>query len=164
MTKKKKMPSIFTMAKNFAKDLGTYIKEGAPNVSNKQYTERLEACNKCPNLDKKSMRCTLCGCAIEHKAKWKTTICPDKPARWIPLYKDLKTPKSEKSRKAIATNKLLRKAAKKGIWDPQNPETVNPLLKRLGYDNIKFSYGGREEKKEDGGKEEKTKGKDKDNT
>ena len=30
------------------------------------------------------MRCTLCGCAVEHKAKWKTTTCPDKPTRWKP--------------------------------------------------------------------------------
>ena len=79
---KKKMPSIFKMATNFAKDLGKYIKEGAPNVSHSQYTERLDACNKCPHLDKESMRCTLCGCLIEHKAKWKTTKCPDNPPRW----------------------------------------------------------------------------------
>ena len=28
------------------------------------------------------MRCGLCGCLLEHKAKWKTTTCPDKPERW----------------------------------------------------------------------------------
>lgn len=28
------------------------------------------------------MRCGLCGCLLEHKAKWKTTTCPDKPTRW----------------------------------------------------------------------------------
>jgi len=26
------------------------------------------------------MRCGLCGCLLEHKAKWKTTSCPD--SRW----------------------------------------------------------------------------------
>ena len=36
-----KMPSVFSMAKNFAKDLSKYIKEGAPNVSNKQYVKRM---------------------------------------------------------------------------------------------------------------------------
>ena len=131
---KKKMPSIFKMATNFAKDLGKYIKEGAPNVSHSQYTERLDACNKCPNLDKKSMRCTLCGCLIEHKAKWKTTECPDKPTRWKHLFKPLSTPKSDKSRKAIKLNKFLRKAYDQGLWDPKNPETANKLLKEIGYE------------------------------
>ena len=162
MSKKKKMPSIFTMAKNFAKDLGKYIKEGAPNVTNKQYTERLDACNKCPNLDKESMRCTLCGCLIEHKAKWKTTTCPDKPPRWAPLFKSLKTPKSEKARRAIQANKILNEAADKGIWDPQNPETVSPLLKKMGYKSgVKFTKptDGRKENKSK--KETKDKGKNK---
>ena len=62
----KKMPSIFQMATNFAKDLGKYIKEGAPNVDHNQYLKRLEACNTCPHLRKEDMRCTLCGCAVEH--------------------------------------------------------------------------------------------------
>ena len=26
--------------------------------------------------------CGLCGCKIALKAKWATTECPDKPARW----------------------------------------------------------------------------------
>ena len=160
MSKDKKMPSIFTMAKNFAKDLSKYIKEGAPNVSNKIYMETLEACNKCPNLNKKHMRCTLCGCLIEHKAKWKTTTCPDKPSRWAPVYKDLKTPKSERSRRAIQANKILKDAADKGIWDPQNPETVNPLLKKMGYKSgVKFSDC--DDCGEKGNKKEKDKGKDK---
>ena len=30
------------------------------------------------------MRCNLCGCLLEHKAKWKTTTCPDNPQRWDP--------------------------------------------------------------------------------
>tara|TARA_R110002012_G_scaffold8255_3_gene38086 strand:+ start:12025 stop:12525 length:501 start_codon:yes stop_codon:yes gene_type:complete len=132
----KKMPSIFTMAKNFAKDLGTYIKEGAPNVTHAQYTERLKACNTCPKLDKEKMRCTLCGCLVEHKAKWKTTTCPDKPPRWKPMFKSLAGPKNENVRKAIATNKILHKAYDAGIFDPKKPETANPILRKLGYDDI----------------------------
>ena len=132
MTKKKKMPSIFKMATNFAKDLGKYIKEGAPNVTHAQYTRRLEACTKCPNLELMSMRCTLCGCAVEHKAKWKTTNCPDKPSRWEALYKDVKTPEDDEARKAIQANKLLHDALDKGLWDPK-PETAVPLLKKMGY-------------------------------
>lgn len=155
MTKKKKMPSIFTMAKNFAKDLGKYIKEGAPNVSPKQYTERLEACNKCPNLKKKHMRCALCGCLVEHKAKWKTTTCPDTPSRWEAVYKPPGKPATELNRHALNVNKILKKAAKDGIWDPKKPKTVEPLLKGLGIKtDITFleeneqSREGTEEKKE----------------
>tara|TARA_R110002051_G_scaffold323311_2_gene416488 strand:+ start:1230 stop:1727 length:498 start_codon:yes stop_codon:yes gene_type:complete len=90
MSKKEepKPPSIFQMAKTFAGELTKYIKEGAPNVSNKVYIERLEACNTCPHLIKSSMRCGLCGCLLEHKAKWKTTTCPDKPERWKPVFMD----------------------------------------------------------------------------
>ena len=125
------------MATNFAKDLGKYIKEGAPNVSHSQYTERLEACNTCPNLEKESMKCTLCGCLVEHKAKWKTTECPDKPTRWKILYKDLKTPGNDTSRKAIKLNKFLHKALDKGLWDPKKPATANKLFEKMGSD-IRF--------------------------
>tara|TARA_R100001443_G_scaffold114560_2_gene130747 strand:+ start:1367 stop:1969 length:603 start_codon:yes stop_codon:yes gene_type:complete len=83
---KAKLPSIFKMAANFAKDLTKYVKEGAPNVTHKQYLARLEACKKCPHLIEPTMRCGKCGCLLEHKAKWRTTTCPDEPQRWEPLY------------------------------------------------------------------------------
>ena len=71
-----KPPSIFTMVSTFAKELKNYIANGAPNVSTEDYIERLEACNNCEHLIKTTMRCGLCGCLLEHKAKWKTTTCP----------------------------------------------------------------------------------------
>jgi hypothetical protein len=77
-----KPPSMFTMVTNFGKELAKYVREGAPNVTPDQYVGRLKECNKCPHLIKKSMRCGLCGCMLEHKAKWSTTDCPDKPGRW----------------------------------------------------------------------------------
>tara|TARA_Y100000361_G_scaffold64790_1_gene56846 strand:- start:725 stop:1204 length:480 start_codon:yes stop_codon:yes gene_type:complete len=159
MSKKKKMPSIFTMAKNFAKDLGKYIKEGAPNVTNKQYTERLEACNKCPHLNKKQMRCTLCGCLIEHKAKWKTTTCPDTPPRWKALYKRPGTPATERERHAKNINKILKMGAEDKMWDPQNPETLDPFLKGIG---IKGGTIVIDEKGNTENREEKEENKDKD--
>ena len=85
-TNKAELPSIFKMASNFAKDLTKYVKEGAPNVTHKQYLARLEACKKCPHLIAPTMRCGKCGCMLEHKAKWRTTTCPDNPQRWDPLY------------------------------------------------------------------------------
>ena len=39
---KPKLPSFTTMAKNFAKDLATYVAQGAPNVSEKNYQARLD--------------------------------------------------------------------------------------------------------------------------
>jgi hypothetical protein len=79
---KAKPPTMFEMLRNFSSDLATYIKNGQPNVSEESYTNRLKACQSCNNLNTRLMRCNLCGCLIEHKAKWKTTTCPDKPQRW----------------------------------------------------------------------------------
>ena len=75
-------PNIFNMISSFARELKTYIAEGAPNVTTEDYVERLEACDSCEHLIREKMRCGLCGCLLEHKAKWKTTTCPDKPTRW----------------------------------------------------------------------------------
>ena len=77
-----KTPSIFNMISSFARELKTYIAEGAPNVTTEDYVQRLEACDSCEHLIREKMRCGLCGCLLEHKAKWKTTTCPDKPTRW----------------------------------------------------------------------------------
>lgn len=81
---KKKLPSLITMAKNFSKDLAKYVAAGAPNVSEKDYEDRLDACSKCVYFIEDRVRCGKCGCLIEHKAKWKTAICPDIPSRWKP--------------------------------------------------------------------------------
>ena len=48
--------------------------------------------------------------------------------------------KEEMDEKLIQSHKILNEAAYKGIWDPQNPETVNPLLKKMGYKSgVKFT-------------------------
>ena len=73
-------PSVFKMISNFSKELGTYIAQGAPNVTEEDYKERLETCLKCPSLKRDVMRCLTCGCKVEHKAKWKTTDCPE--SKW----------------------------------------------------------------------------------
>ena len=80
------MPSVYKMVRSFVKEAVKYAKEGAPHVTAKQYEERLDACFKCPHLKEKSERCGLCGCLIEHKAKWATASCPDKEeTRWPPV-------------------------------------------------------------------------------
>ena len=83
-----KSPSLFQMLRTFTKELNTYIKNGQPNVTSEQYADRLDTCIKCPFINKEKMRCKICGCVLEHKAKWSTTICPDKPPRWEDLTND----------------------------------------------------------------------------
>ena len=70
------------MISSFARDLKEYVKQGAPNVTTEDYIQRLEECNNCKHIIRENMRCGLCGCLLEHKAKWKTTDCPDKPSKW----------------------------------------------------------------------------------
>jgi hypothetical protein len=77
MSNNKLYPSVFKMISTFSKELGTYIAKGAPNVSEEDYKERLETCLKCPSLKRDVMRCRTCGCMLEHKAKWKTSTCPE---------------------------------------------------------------------------------------
>jgi len=90
-----KPPSMLQMIKTFSRDLVTYVAEGAPNVSAEDYAQRLDACKACPYLKPTHMRCGMCGCLIEHKAKWKTASCPDKDVeRWKP--QNMTKPSNEK--------------------------------------------------------------------
>ena len=75
-----KFPSFREMLSNFSRDLFEYAKAGAPNVNEDTYKARLQECDACPHLKRDEMRCGLCGCYIEHKAKWRTSNCPDD--RW----------------------------------------------------------------------------------
>ena len=77
--------SIYKMVKSFAKEVKEFAKQGAPHVSATQYQKRLNACKTCPNFQVDIERCGLCGCLVEHKAKWGTTDCPDDPSRWEPV-------------------------------------------------------------------------------
>ena len=73
-------PSFLQMVKNFSSEIKEYVKKGAPNVTESQYTERVQECDACPHLERDNMRCGMCGCYVEHKAKWQTANCPDN--RW----------------------------------------------------------------------------------
>lgn len=90
-----KPPNVFKMMKSFGKDLSEYVKAGAPNCSEEDYKKRLLTCDACPHLLRNMMRCGKCGCLVEHKAKWKTTTCPDN--KWAKQdLSDLKSPKPKK--------------------------------------------------------------------
>ncbi len=73
-------PSFLQMVKNFASEVTEYVKQGAPNVTEQQYMERVQECDACPHFLREESRCGLCGCYVEHKAKWQTSNCPD--GRW----------------------------------------------------------------------------------
>lgn len=99
-------PSFLQMIKNFASEVTEYVKQGAPNVTEQQYTERIQECDACPHLLRDEARCGLCGCFIEAKAKWQTSNCPD--GRW----------------KKIVVGENGRKVNLNGRKD-NNSETVN---------------------------------------
>ena len=81
--------NIFKLSLQFAKEAANYVKSGMSNVSVDQYEERLKICDTCPNKVEGTHNdsCGLCGCNIAVKAKWSTTKCPDKPARWPEIKK-----------------------------------------------------------------------------
>tara|TARA_R110000744_G_scaffold72123_1_gene145084 strand:- start:119 stop:535 length:417 start_codon:yes stop_codon:yes gene_type:complete len=76
-SKSVKPPNVFKMMKSFGKDLSKYVLAGAPNCTTEDYKDRLLTCDACPHLLRHMMRCGKCGCLVEHKAKWKTTTCPE---------------------------------------------------------------------------------------
>ena len=71
--------------------------------------ERLATCDICPHLIKEKRRCGKCGCYLEHKAKWRTGICPDEPSRW--KWQDPE-PQNEAERKAKEEAIAMEKTAK----------------------------------------------------
>ena len=92
-----KTPNVFKMMKSFGKDLAKYVSAGAPNCSTADYKDRLLTCDVCPHLIRNLMRCGKCGCLVEHKAKWKTTTCPDN--KW--KEQDLTSLKAEAAKKRL---------------------------------------------------------------
>ena len=66
---------IFEMVQQFSGELFKYLKEGAPNVTVKEYENRLKTCEACPHLTE-TFKCNKCGCNMTAKAKWATSKCP----------------------------------------------------------------------------------------
>ena len=144
---KPKPPNIFKMAKTFAGELAKYIKEGAPNVSNKVYKERLEECNKCPHLIEDSFRCGLCGCLLEHKAKWKTTTCPDNPPRWKPVFKDKHTLQLEQNLKDHEEAEARKRVVMQKKANVEQQKKINEALGRGNYRLTELNKGDLEKYK-----------------
>lgn len=61
----------------------------AEYVDQQVYIDRLTQCNKCEHL--KTLiplaggNCSVCGCFVKAKAKYKPSQCPDSPPRWLAI-------------------------------------------------------------------------------
>ena len=115
-----KPPSIFKMMKTFTKELTTYIKNGAPNVTSKSYANRLDICKGCEHLIKESMRCGSCGCLLEHKAKWKTPTCPEK--KWPEEKLTAEEENNLSVKEAIVKHNSNKGAGATGLYLKENEE------------------------------------------
>ena len=63
--------------RKFLKDVGQDVSEGNGFlVSEEKAIERMNICNECPQFNKDSKRCYMCGCFMEHKIKFKSSSCP----------------------------------------------------------------------------------------
>ena len=77
-----KEANLIEKAVNFVESVVEYVSIGQPKVSNEEYDKRLQICSECPLFTKKRS-CTICGCNMDLKAKWKTSKCPDPSGdRW----------------------------------------------------------------------------------
>jgi len=72
---------ITTLLSNFLKEASTFLANGAPVVEPEVYTKRMKACYDCEHITE-NIKCGICGCHMEMKAKWGTASCPDTPPRW----------------------------------------------------------------------------------
>ena len=122
---KKKLPTLFQMAKNFTKDLVNNLKEGMPIVTQEQYEERLETCRKCDDYLEETRRCGKCGCYLEYKARFRQSTCPMTPTKWKILDETL-TPyeeqKAEERAHIYCKENNIKDCTPEGIkkWNDEN--------------------------------------------
>ena len=69
-------PSLGTMVWKFGAELAAHAAGGFEAVPLLVYNDRITACLSCPSLLPETIRCGLCGCNMEAKAKWATASCP----------------------------------------------------------------------------------------
>ena len=71
---RKKLPGIFTMAKNLAAAVAAHVANGMEQTSKQGLEARLNVCSLCPQ--RQEDRCTVCGCFVAAKASMKVSECP----------------------------------------------------------------------------------------
>ena len=145
--KEQKPPSMLTMIKSFARDYKVWAKAGHPSTTAADYIERLTACKACPHLIEKHMRCGKCGCLVEHKAKWRTTTCPDDPQRWKAQDPTPQSESEEKLRQQQIEEKNLSDELLT-IKKKQNPDSTSHSFTQeemLAYKREKKAQEARED-------------------
>lgn len=71
---RKALPSLPTMAWNYAKAVKDHVKNNAKQVETEELERRLTICSTCPQRNKE--RCSVCGCPLAKKASWESSECP----------------------------------------------------------------------------------------
>lgn len=70
---KPKRPSVLKLAANFAKHAAEYVADGMKQADAETYENRLGICSLC--TERNGDHCSVCGCAIAAKAKWRAMEC-----------------------------------------------------------------------------------------
>ena len=78
MTYKKKRKSWFIKAKNFAIACFKHVIDGLQKTSFDEQLKRLDICTNCVHSENEWFECSLCGCPVDEKVKWKSEKCPEK--------------------------------------------------------------------------------------
>ena len=63
-----------------------YIEDGAIDVSEDIFNNRISICSSCHLYDVNRKKCTKCGCFLDIKARWATESCP--LGKWEELSKE----------------------------------------------------------------------------
>ena len=76
---KPKLPGKLTLAKNFVKAVANHVASGVEDSETEELERRLSICSMCEHRNEDS--CSVCGCNLESKARWKEQVCPI--GKWV---------------------------------------------------------------------------------
>lgn len=69
-------PTLMVKAYNLLKASYKRAVTGFKDVDEVTFYDRVHTCTRCDKFDYIEYECSVCGCPIETKAKWKTESCP----------------------------------------------------------------------------------------
>ena len=71
-------PGVFRRALNFGQAVARHAVDGAVNVDDSVYEQRLAVCQDCSLCEQSRMVCSHpnCGCYLSVKARWQSESCP----------------------------------------------------------------------------------------
>ena len=78
------MPAMHTRAWNLTKSLAAFVADGLRTVTDSQYAERLNICDRCS--ERRDNFCVQCGCYLAWKAMGRAFQCPLR--KWPELHSD----------------------------------------------------------------------------